>query len=38
MRDVTFDPAAWDDFQPWLESDRKMVRRAVRFLGEIQRG
>ncbi|WP_405839445.1 Txe/YoeB family addiction module toxin [Streptomyces sp. NBC_01518] len=37
MRDVNFDPAAWDDFQPWLATDRKMVRRIVRLIGEIQR-
>lgn len=37
MRDVNFDPAAWDDFQYWLETDRKMVRRVVRLIGEIQR-
>ncbi|MBR8641240.1 Txe/YoeB family addiction module toxin [Streptomyces tuirus] len=37
MRDVNFDPAAWDDFQYWLVTDRKMVRRVVRLIGEIQR-
>jgi toxin YoeB len=37
VRDVNFDPAAWDDFQYWLETDRKMVRRVVRLIGEIQR-
>ncbi|MGR6970090.1 Txe/YoeB family addiction module toxin [Streptomyces cynarae] len=37
MRDVNFDPGAWDDFQYWLETDRKMVRRVVRLIGEIQR-
>ncbi|MET7480548.1 Txe/YoeB family addiction module toxin [Streptomyces sp. NPDC005648] len=37
MRDVNFDPAAWDDFQYWLATDRKMVRRVVRLIGEIQR-
>ncbi|WP_405971738.1 type II toxin-antitoxin system YoeB family toxin [Streptomyces sp. NBC_00988] len=29
MRDVNFDPAAWDDLQHWLATDRKMVRRIV---------
>ncbi|MGW5660958.1 Txe/YoeB family addiction module toxin [Streptomyces sp. NPDC003758] len=37
MRDVNFDQGAWDDFQYWLETDRKMVRRVVRLIGEIQR-
>lgn len=37
MRDVNFDPAAWDDFQHWLETDREMVRRVVRLIAEIQR-
>ncbi|MFJ5259398.1 Txe/YoeB family addiction module toxin [Streptomyces sp. NPDC088387] len=37
MRDVNFDPAAWDDLLHWLETDRKMVRRVVRLIGEIQR-
>ncbi|MCX4761574.1 Txe/YoeB family addiction module toxin [Streptomyces sp. NBC_01275] len=37
MREVNFDPADWDDFQHWLETDRKMVRRVVRLIGEIQR-
>ncbi|MFJ8926385.1 MULTISPECIES: Txe/YoeB family addiction module toxin [unclassified Streptomyces] len=37
MREVNFDPAAWDDFQYWLAADRKTVRRIVRLIGEIQR-
>ncbi|MFE9644184.1 Txe/YoeB family addiction module toxin [Streptomyces sp. NPDC006365] len=37
MRDVNFDPGAWADFEHWLETDRKMVRRVVRLIGEIQR-
>ncbi|MFF2851525.1 Txe/YoeB family addiction module toxin [Streptomyces sp. NPDC058001] len=37
MRGVNFDPAAWDDFQHWQETDRKMARRVVRLVGEIQR-
>jgi toxin YoeB len=37
VRDVNFDPAARDDFQHWLGTDRKMVRRIVRLIGEIQR-
>jgi toxin YoeB len=27
VRDVNFDPAAWDDLQHRLATDRKMVRR-----------
>ncbi|MDV7219649.1 Txe/YoeB family addiction module toxin [Streptomyces prunicolor] len=37
MRDVNFAPAAWDDLQHRLATDRKMVRRIVRLIGEIQR-
>jgi toxin YoeB len=37
VRAVRFDPAAWDDFQYWLEADRKLARRIVRLIGEIQR-
>lgn len=37
MRSIHFDPAAWDDFQYWLASDRKAARRITRSIGEIQR-
>ncbi|MGW1022251.1 type II toxin-antitoxin system YoeB family toxin [Streptomyces sp. NPDC002577] len=37
MRDGNFAPGAWDDFQHWPATDRKMVRRIVRLIGEIQR-
>ncbi|MFE3459841.1 Txe/YoeB family addiction module toxin [Nocardiopsis aegyptia] len=37
MRAVRFDPAAWEDFQYWLETDKKTARRTVRLIGEIQR-
>ncbi|MER7759267.1 Txe/YoeB family addiction module toxin [Streptomyces sp. NPDC097619] len=37
MRDIRFDPAAWEDFLFWLASDTKMARRIVRLIAEIQR-
>ncbi|AKG43889.1 toxin RelK [Streptomyces xiamenensis] len=37
MRNVNFDPAAWDDFLFWLASDRKTARRITRLIAEIQR-
>lgn len=37
MREVSFGPAAWDDFLFWLASDRKMARRITRLIAEIQR-
>ncbi|MEE3755302.1 Txe/YoeB family addiction module toxin [Mycobacterium intracellulare] len=37
MRNVCFDPDAWDDFQFWLGSDRKAARRIVRLIDEIRR-
>jgi toxin YoeB len=37
VREVNFDPAAWEDFQYWPAADRKTVRRIVRLIGEIQR-
>lgn len=37
MRSVQFDPAAWQDFQHWLGTDRKTARRIVRLINEIQR-
>jgi toxin YoeB len=37
VRAVRFDPTAWEDFQFWLETDKKVARRIVRLVGEIQR-
>jgi toxin YoeB len=37
VRSISFDPAAWEDFQFWLASDRKTARRITRLIGEIQR-
>ena len=37
MRAIRFDPAAWDDIQYWLGSDRKTARRITRLIAEIQR-
>lgn len=37
MRSIHFDPDGWDDFQYWLATDRKMARRIVRLISEIQR-
>lgn len=37
MRAVRFDPAAWDDFQYWLGSERRTARRITRLIAEIQR-
>ena len=34
MRAVRFDPAAWDDFQYWLGSDRKAARRITRLIAD----
>ena len=37
MRGLRFDPEGWDDFLFWLANDRKLARRIVRLIGEIQR-
>ena len=37
MRSIHFDSDGWDDFQYWLATDRKMARRIVRLINEIQR-
>ncbi|GGW82772.1 Txe/YoeB family addiction module toxin [Streptomyces lomondensis] len=37
MRSVHFDPAGWEDFLFWLDSDRAMARRITRLIAEIQR-
>ncbi|MEW2315708.1 Txe/YoeB family addiction module toxin [Streptomyces bauhiniae] len=37
MRSVHFDPDAWEDFLFWLAADRRMARRTIRLIAEIQR-
>lgn len=37
MRGICFDPDAWNDFGFRLSTDRKMARRIVRLIAEIQR-
>jgi toxin YoeB len=37
VRSIHFDPDGWEDFQYWLATDRKMARRIVRLINEIQR-
>jgi toxin YoeB len=37
VRSIRFDPEAWDDFLYWLATGRKLARRIVRLIGEIQR-
>lgn len=37
MRSIRFDPEAWEDVLYWLATDRKLARRIVRLIGEIQR-
>lgn len=37
MRGISFDPDGWEDFLFWLGSGRKIARRIVRLIGEIQR-
>ena len=37
MRAITFDPGAWDDFNHWLSTDRKIALRIARLIKEIQR-
>ena len=37
MRGVRFDPEAWEDFLFWLATNRKIARRIIRLIGEIQR-
>jgi toxin YoeB len=32
-----FDPAAWDDYLYWLESDRKMLRRINELIRDCSR-
>lgn len=37
MRSASFDPDGWEDFVYWLATDRKIARRIVRLIAEIQR-
>ena len=37
MRSASFDPDGWEDFVYWLATDRKIARRIVRLVAEIQR-
>ncbi|MHC0433565.1 Txe/YoeB family addiction module toxin [Streptomyces sp. O3] len=37
MRDVRFRPSGWDDFLHWQATDKKLFRRLVRLIGEVQR-
>jgi len=37
VRGVRFDPEAWEDFLFWLATNRKIARRIIRLIGEIQR-
>ena len=37
MRSAGFDPEAWEDFLFWLATNRKIARRIIRLIGEIQR-
>ncbi|WP_306366226.1 Txe/YoeB family addiction module toxin [Nocardiopsis sp. CC223A] len=37
MRDVRFDPVAWEDFRYWLEADKKVARRIVGLIEEVRR-
>ncbi|MFL1381770.1 MULTISPECIES: Txe/YoeB family addiction module toxin [unclassified Nocardiopsis] len=37
MREVRFDPVAWEDFRYWLEAGKKIARRIVGLIEEIRR-
>ncbi|MFJ4731219.1 Txe/YoeB family addiction module toxin [Streptomyces sp. NPDC088770] len=37
MRDVRFRPTGWEDLLYWQSADRKLFRKLVRLIGEIQR-
>ncbi|MBB6122045.1 Txe/YoeB family addiction module toxin [Nocardiopsis algeriensis] len=37
MRDIRFDPNAWEDFTYWPATDRKTARRLARLISEAQR-
>ncbi|MGW5325541.1 Txe/YoeB family addiction module toxin [Streptomyces sp. NPDC004014] len=37
MRDVRFRPTGWEDLLYWQDADRKLFRKLVRLISEIQR-
>lgn len=37
MRDARFRPTGWEDLLYWQDADRKLFRKLVRLIGEIQR-
>ena len=37
MRDVRLWPSGWEDLLYWQDADRKLFRKLVRLIGEIQR-
>lgn len=37
MREVYFDPDAWEDFLYWLGTDRRVAARITRLIKKIQR-
>jgi toxin YoeB len=37
VRSVHFGPGAWEDLQYWFAADRKMAKRLVRLINDIQR-
>lgn len=37
MRNLEFDPSAFDDLAWWMETDRKKALRIVKLLKEVQR-
>ena len=37
MKNVTFAPQALEDFQFWLENDKKTIRKIMRLIKDIQR-
>ncbi|MGW1909677.1 Txe/YoeB family addiction module toxin [Streptomyces sp. NPDC002076] len=36
MRDVRFRPTGWEDLLYWQEADKKLFRKLVRLIGEVQ--
>ncbi|WP_407110958.1 Txe/YoeB family addiction module toxin [Streptomyces sp. DSM 116494] len=37
MRDVRFRPTGWEDLLYWQAADKKLCRKLIRLIGEIQR-
>jgi toxin YoeB len=37
VREISFDPAGWEDLLYWLGADRKKATRITRLISEIQR-